>query len=335
MAHKLSRRRFISITASAAGLGLLPAGAATKAAVQTVTWEGQALGASASLTIHHHDRATAGLLVKQAVVEVARLERIFSLYRADSALSELNRMGALATPPPELVALLEKSRVVWELSGGAFDPTVQPLWTLLARHFGGANPDPAGPPEAKLREFLDLVGFGNVLFSDDRIAFARRGMALTLNGIAQGFITDRIVDMLRRGGVTKSLVDMGEIRATGSRPDGGPWKVGVERAPGDAGLFTILEIEDNAVATSSPDGFRFNDRSRFSHLIDPRSGLGASLYLGVTVLAPDATTADAFSTAFSLLQPDAVRRIVAEWPGLRARLLENSASGQLVEFGRG
>lgn len=334
MAHNLNRRRFISITASAAGLGLFPSGIGAKEGLQTVSWDGQALGASASIVIHHHDRATAGLLVEQAVIEVARLERVFSLYRHDSALSELNRIGVLAAPPPELVALLERSRVVWELSGGAFDPTVQPLWTLLASHFGGADPDPAGPSETRLHEALNLVGFGNVLFSEDRIAFARRGMALTLNGIAQGFITDRIVDVLRRGGIKKSLVDMGEIRAIGPRPDGGPWKVGVERAPGEARFFTVLEIEDKAVATSSADGFRFDDASRFGHLIDPGSGLGASRYRGVAVVAPDATTADAFSTAFSLLQPDAVQRIVAGQSGLQAWLWENSASARLIEFGR-
>lgn len=334
MAHTLNRRRFISITASAAGFGLFPSGIEAKEDLQTVSWNGQALGASASIVIHHQDRVTAGLLVEQAIVEVARLERVFSLYRHDSALSQLNRIGALATPPPELVALLESSRVVWELSGGAFDPTVQPLWTLLASHFRGADPHPTGPWKTRLREALDLVGFGNVLFNEDRIAFAQRGMALTLNGIAQGFITDRVVEMLRQGGITKSLVDMGEIRAIGPRPDGGPWKVGVERAPGEAGLFSVFEIEDKAVATSSPDGFRFDDASRFNHLIDPRSGLGASLYRGVAVIAPDATTADAFSTAFSLLQPDAVQRIVAGQPGLQARLWENSDSARLVAFGQ-
>jgi FAD:protein FMN transferase len=335
MAYRLNRRRFISITASAAGIGLLPSGVDAKEGVQTVTWHGQALGASASIVIHHHDRVAAGQLVEQAFVEVARLERVFSLYRRDSALSELNRIGALAAPPAELVALLERSHAVWEVSGGAFDPTVQPLWTLLASHFGGADPDPAGPSEAQLRHALDLVGFGDVLFSEGRIAFARRGMALTLNGIAQGFITDRIVELLRGGGVTKSLVDMGEIHALGKRPDGLPWRVGVENAQDDRHPLAVLDIENKAVATSSADGFRFDEASGFSHLIDPRSGAGAHLYRSVAVVAPDATTADAFSTAFSLLRPDAVRGIVEKQPGLQAHLWEKSPTPRALEFGHG
>ena len=99
MAHNLNRRRFISITASAAGLGLFPSGIGAKEGLQTVSWDGQALGASASIVIHHHDRATAGLLVEQAVIEVARLERVFSLYRHDSALSIAGSPCRGARPP--------------------------------------------------------------------------------------------------------------------------------------------------------------------------------------------------------------------------------------------
>jgi thiamine biosynthesis lipoprotein len=332
MPRTLNRRRFISITASAAGLALLPSGANADE-TQTVIWDGQALGAAARLILHHPDRKAAELLARQAAAEIARLERVFSLYRRDSALSELNRAGALAAPPADLVSVLETSREVWELSGGAFDPTVQPLWTLLASHFGGPKPDPSGPTRERLAEALQLVGFDKVTFDKNRIAFARTDMALTLNGIAQGFITDRVVDLLRLGGVTKSLVDLGEIRALGSRPDGSPWKVGIEDAQGEAGLATVLEVEDRAVSTSSAEGFRFDAAGRFSHLIDPRSGLGASLYRSVAVVAPDAASADAFSTAFSLLKPGDVRKIVSRQSGLQARLLENSDPARLLEFG--
>src|SRR5690606_35645408 len=98
---------------------------------EPVTWRGWALGAEASLTIHHPDRAVAERLVRRVVAEVERLEQIFSLYRPDSTLSQLNRAGALAAPPSDLVAVLEASGRVWKASSGAFDPTVQPLWKLL------------------------------------------------------------------------------------------------------------------------------------------------------------------------------------------------------------
>lgn len=319
----LNRRRFIAISAAAAGCSLLPFGARAGATLDTVTWQGRALGAAASLVIHHHDRATAERLLRQVVAELERLEQIFSLYRSDSALSQLNRRGALTAPPPDMIAALVASREVWDATDGAFDPTIQPLWTMLADHFSRPGADQSGPPPARIREALSLVGFDKVMFNRDRIAFGERGMALTLNGIAQGFITDQAVDVLRRGGVEKSMVDMGEIHALGSRADGSPWRVGIGDVI-DAELDSILEIVDRAVATSSADGFRFDESDRFSHLLDPRSGRAGNMYRSVTVVAPNATSADAFSTAFSLMPHERIRGVLRGQPGVEAHLVDDS-----------
>lgn len=318
----LNRRRFIAISAAAAGCSLLPFGARA-ATLDTVRWQGRALGAAASLVIHHHDRAAGERLVRQVVAELERLEQFFSLYRPDSTLSQLNRQGALTAPPPDMIAALVASREVWYATGGAFDPTIQPVWTALADHFSRPGADHAGPAPARIREALSLVGFERVMFNRDRIAFGERGMALTLNGIAQGFITDRAVDVLRRGGVEKSMVDMGEIRALGTRADGSPWRVGIGDV-NDAELDSVLEIADRAVATSSADGFRFDELGRFSHLLDPRSGRGSSTYRSVTVVAPNATSADAFSTAFSLMPPERIRRALDGQPALQVHLVSES-----------
>ena len=132
---------------------------------------------------------------ERALAEVRRLERIFSLYREDSALVALNARGALEAPPPELVELLTECRKYAELTEGAFDPTVQPLWQLFAAHFSQAGADPAGPPQAAIDDALDRVGHQHLVFDRNRVVFARRGMGLTLNGIAQGYITDRVVDL--------------------------------------------------------------------------------------------------------------------------------------------
>lgn len=316
MAATLNRRRFIGISAACAGLTLLPFGRAAMAEAHPVTWNGQALGAQATLVIHHHDRLAAERLVEQAVAEVARLERIFSLYREDSALVELNRLGALAAPPADLVELLKTSQQAWAATGGAFDPTVQPLWTLYARHFSAAGADKAGPPHEQLREVLGRVGFDKVKFSRDRISFSRPGMALTFNGIAQGYITDRVVDLLREGGIASSLVDMGEIRTLGVKPDKAPWKVAVDGAPMGDDLSATLEVVDKAVATSSVEGFHFDGAGRFNHLLDPRSGATAGQWKSMTVIAPDAAAADALSTAFNLMDADAIARIVRARNGI-------------------
>lgn len=306
----LTRRRFIGISASASGLALLPLGAASADAMH---WRGVALGAPAEMVLHHPDRDAARRLVARSVAELARLERIFSLYRADSALSRLNVQGFLAEPPPELVAMLEASRRFHALSGGLFDPTVQPLWQLLARHFAAPGADPAGPAREDMAAALALVGLDRVAFNRDRIVFRRPGMALTLNGIAQGFITDRIVTLLRAGGVTRTLADLGEIRALGSRPDGTPWRVGLA---GEA-----VPLIDRAVATSSAEGFRFAGPQSPGHILDPGTGASAVRHASVSVIAPEAATADALSTAFSLMAPERIAPVLALVPGVEVHLV--------------
>lgn len=137
-----------------------------------------------------------------------------------------------------MAELLARAVAIAELTGGAFDPTVQPLWALYARHFGTAGADPAGPPAAALEPALALVGHRHLRVSPDRIALARRGMALTLNGIAQGYITDRVAALLRAGGIAHTLVDLGEARArsVGTLPGGpGAPRWPTRRRPGVSG----------------------------------------------------------------------------------------------------
>src|SRR5215217_645418 len=309
----LSRRRFIGITASAAGLSLLPLGRKAQAGSQLVTWRGQAMGAMATMQIHHYDRAAAERLIERSLAEVRRLEQVFSLYRDDSALSTLNRQGMLVAPPAELVELLSECGRYADLTNGTFDPTVQPLWILYRDHFSAPGADPVGPSEASLQAALARVGFDHVLSDRNRIVFARPGMGLTLNGIAQGYATDRVVDILRNNGIESSLVDMGEPRAVGFHPSGEPWRVGLADPDHPEQVGEIVEATDLAVATSGSYGFRFDAAGTFNHLLDPRSGGSPRLYRSVSAMMPTATSADALSTAFSLMPPKdiakALRRI--------------------------
>jgi thiamine biosynthesis lipoprotein len=311
MTRPLSRRRFIRISAAAAGLATAPGAALAQAdgnlvAANLVTWRGTMLGAVATMQIHHHDRDEARRLIAAACAEAHRLERIFSLYLPDSSLVELNRSGVLVAPEPELIELLTMSRRFAEATNGRFDPTVQPLWTLYADHFRVAGADPAGPSPAAVRAALAYVGHDRLSVSRDRIMMPR-GMALTLNGIAQGFVTDKIVDLLRAHGVVRSLVDMGEVRAIGPRPDGNPWEVGIDDPEIAGRIGATLPIVDRAVSTSGAYGFRFDAQGRFNHLFDPATGGCANRYRSVTTVSPSATAADALSTAFTLMSEAQIR----------------------------
>ncbi len=328
MPSNLSRRRFIGVTAAAAGLGLVPFGRPARAEAHLVTWRGQAMGAVATLQVHHQDRAAAERLVERSLAEVRRLEVVFSLYREDSALVALNRQGILVAPPTDLVTLLAECRRCWELTGGAFDPTVQALWTLYRDHFSRPDANPEGPPAPAVEAALERVGFGKVTIDADRIVLPQRGMGLTLNGIAQGYMTDRVVNILRAGGIESSLVDMGEPRAIGSRPSGEAWRIGIVDPEHPERIRDTVHAIDQAVATSGAYGFRFDPKGRFSHLLDPRTGTSAHLHRSVTAVMRTATMADALSTAFSLLPPGDIGQVVRRLGDAKVHVL--TASGEAI-----
>ncbi len=308
---RTTRRRFITITAAAGGLPLLPVRPA-RAAPLLRTWTGSALGADAALQIHHPDPEAADRLIAASLAEVARLERVLSLYQPDSALSRLNRNGVLEEPPFDLVRILAESRRYGALTNGAFDVTVQPLWDLYAGHFARPGASPEGPPDDAIAAAVARVGQDQLEVAPERLRLARAGMSITLNGIGQGYVTDRVVELLRAGGVEHALVDMGEIRALGSNPQGDPWSVGLEdpRAPGK--VAERIPLANRAVATSGGYGTVFDPAGRFNHLFEPRSGRTSWRWLSVSVEAGAATEADALSTAFTLMPKEATAPLVRE-----------------------
>ncbi|GMO40287.1 FAD:protein FMN transferase [Bradyrhizobium sp. TM233] len=329
MTRALTRRRFIRISAAAAGLGALSPGHPARAEVAPVTWRGTMLGAVATMEIHDEDRSRAERLISLACAEARRLERLFSLYLNDSALVELNRTGVLIDPAAEMVDLLSTSQHYSTVTGGLFDVTVQPLWELYARHFGQDDADPAGPAPAEVQTALARIGSSRLTISRDRIVMPK-GMTVTLNGIAQGYVTDKVVELLRAHGISRSLVDMGEPRAIGTRPDGRPWEIGIADPDIVDRTKTVLPIVDRAVSTSGGYGFQFDLRARFNHLFDPRSGGCAHRYRSVTTVSRCATAADALSTAFSLISEDEIRSLLPHVDIDRVHLIDGA--GRSVEL---
>ncbi len=324
------RRRFLKVSAVAAAVGAFPALAAPSHSMRH-TDQGVLLGADTEIQLYHPDAQTARAAIAACFAEVRRLEATFSLQEPASALSRLNRDGRLLEPPTELIVLLAKAGEYSRLTRGAFDVTVQPLWTLYARHFASATVDVAGPCRADIERALERVGYRHVEMSRECIALRRPGMSVTLNGIAQGFITDRVTEMLRAQGFEHVLVNMGEMRALGHHADGTPWQVGIADPDRPWRSRLTLPLRSQAIATSGGYGTPFDSSGRHHHLFDPRTGKSANHYRSVSVVAPDATTADALSTGLSALPPEAALRVVEDCPNVGALLLR--PDGALIRAG--
>lgn len=308
----ITRRRFVAISAAALGAAIagLPV---ADAATPPTRWRGVALGAEASITLRHPE---AERIIAACRAEIARLERIFSLYDARSALSRLNARGRLDAPPFELLELLGQCGAIHAATGGLFDPTVQPLWAAYAEAFAGGR----APDAETIGRALERVGWSGVAAEPGRIAFARPGMALTLNGIAQGYVADRVAALLRAEGLTDVLVNTGEMRALGGHPDGGAWPVSFDDGRGrPAGS---MELRDAALASSAPLGTAFDAEGRVGHILDPRSGRpAASAWRLVSVTARTAALADGLSTALCLMTRAEIDGTLAHFPDARLAYL--------------
>lgn len=305
----LTRRRFLAISAVAAALP----GAAFAQVVHH--WRGVALGADASITLAHPD---APRIVDMALAEIARLEVVFSLHTPGSALNRLNATGRLTTPPPELLECLSHCAGLHRATGGLFDPTIQPLWGLYARHFAGTKK--ADLPEMRaILATLNHVGFERVRL-DAHALRLEPGMALSLNGIAQGFIADKVAALLRAQGLTDVLVNTGEFAALGQAPDGRPWQIGLRS--GDDLLPGRVALRDAALASSAAQGISFDGEGRVGHILNPETGLPApKRWKLVSVSAPQAWLADGLSTAFCLMNRHRIAQTLEAFPQARIERL--------------
>ncbi|KAB2943162.1 MAG: FAD:protein FMN transferase [Hyphomicrobium sp.] len=321
--RSVDRRRFITVLAAGCVAPLVSRGSLASTPT-TFEWEGIALGAQARLSLQHHDACAANEAIAACLGEVARLEAIFSLHRPDSALVRLNTAGHLADTPADMRELLSAALGIAALSDGAFDPTVQPLWSLYARHFAEATASADGPSVNAVAAAKRLVDWRAVEINGAEVRLRRQRMAITLNGIAQGYVTDRVAALLRQRGFRHVLVNMGEHLALGPKWTGDAWRVGIADPSAPGTMLAELPLTSGAMATSGGYGFSFDRGRRFPHILDPGTGQTPRQWSSVTVVADTATRADGLSTALYVAPAECA-----------PRLLGTNARAYVVPFGSG
>jgi len=260
------------------------------------------MGTRVTVTALHPSRDLAEEALGRAFQEMDRVVGLLNRYDPSSALSFLNAEGTIRDPPPELRVVVSGALRFHEASGGAFDPTVRPLVDLLRGRMG----ERGAPPRPELLEALSLVDARKVKLRRRAIRFDRPGMGLTLDGIAKGYVVDRMAESLAGDGLADFLIDAGgDIRSAGRREDGGPWRVAVQD-PDKAGDFPdVLALGDGAVATSgSYEAYFDRDRTRH-HIVSGRTGTSPQRVRSVSVVAPTTLAADALATAVFVMGPRA------------------------------
>lgn len=271
------------------------------------TWESVEMAAPLRIVCYHPDATTAAAAMEKAVQRIRQLNDVFSDYDANSEVRRLcdtAGSGQAVTVSEDLWRLLELSLKFSQQTDGAFDVTVGPLSRLWRR----ARMSKEMPPAWRFEEARQAVGYQFVkMDSRNRtVKLLRPGMRLDFGAVAKGYAIDAALNVLRSHGVDSALVDLGGDIGLGNPPPDRPfWKIGV--APLEQGQSPTIFVQRNqcGVATSG-DRYRFVviGGQRYSHIVDPRTGIGLTEQSEVTVIAPNATLADIFATAVSVLGPE-------------------------------
>jgi len=285
----------------------------------------RAFGTTVNITTLHEDPRVAERAAQAALDELELVESVMSLYRPDSQLVRLNREGRLRKPHPYLLTVLRAADEIWRRSEGAFDASVQPLWNV----YYSARSERREPGSDEIAAACQRVDWSAVrIAGDEQIEFTRPGLELTLNGIAQGFGTDRAMAVLREHGVTRAMLDTGEIGSLGSRERDEPWKVGIQHPRRPEDYLSLAQLVGRCLATSGDYATRLSDDGRRHHVFDPWTGESPEELASVSVVAPTAMEADALSTALMVLGIERGQRLLERSPNVEA--LFHTRNGRTV-----
>jgi thiamine biosynthesis lipoprotein len=274
-----------------------------------------------------HDEAALRAMFAKAFAEIRRLEGLMTTWRDDSEVSRINAAAGTGavTVGPETLAVIEKSVWMSERSEGVFDITFEAMHGLWKFD---EDLEERVPPRAAVEAARQLIDFRKIKIDHDArtVMLEKRGMRMSLGGIAKGYAVDAAARVLRAEGLQAFMVQAGgDLFVQGKKPDGSRFRVGVRDPRGkDANdYFALLEVEDHAFSTAGDyeRGFVKGGR-RYHHIIDPRTGFPATASRSVTIWAGDAFTADAIDDAVFILGPEKGLKLVDSLPDAGAVIVD-------------
>lgn len=321
MSPMISRRKFAAHTGrlALATPFLSLTGCDRDEADDAISFGGPTMGTSYTIKLPHlesgHD---VDRLAREIAGTLEAVNQRMSTYLPESELSRFNRANAATWTPvsDETLTVIERSRQLYQITGGAFDPTVGPIVDLWG--FGPDGGKEQIPPTESLAAVAETVGLSKVETQSDKPALRKSasGVRLDLSGVAKGFAVDLVAKHLSDKGITNYLVEVGgELRASGLGPAGRSWRVGIERPTlASSAIQHVVELGKEALATSGNYRIFFEQNGRrYSHIINPQTGQPVDHDLAsVTVVAQTTLEADALSTAMLVLGRDDGLRLANE-----------------------
>lgn len=292
------------------------------------------LGTIIEITLYAPEETGANQAARAAFRRVKQLDQIFSDYKPDSEVMRLCEQAGQEKPVEvsrELFEVLKQSLTLSSQTDGAFDVTIGPLVQLWRRsRKQKILPTPEEIAAAKTR-----VGWKNIVLDEEKrtVVLKQPGMRLDFGGIAKGYIAQDVSRVLLELGFDQSLVAVaGDIVAGNAPPGSAGWRVGVapiERPNGP--VSRMLSLQNCAVSTSG-DAFQFVEIGgvRYSHIVDPQTGLGLTQRSSVTVVATKGPTADALATIVCVLGPERSLPLIEQYDQTAALIVSVTEEGPRV-----
>jgi len=298
------------------------------------------MGTLFTLTLYAPDSTRARDAAEAAFLRVDKLEDTLSDYQADSELSLL-RERPVGTPVPvsdDLFNVLSRAREVYRISGGVFDVTAGPytrLWRFSRKR--KTLPAPGELAEARASVGMDKLTLDR---SARTVTMTVPGMRLDVGGIAKGYAADEALRVLEARGFKHALVAAsGDIRAGDPPPGKSAWIVAVEGANGRSPGQTRIALRNAAVSTSGDtEQFIVIEGVRYSHILDPATGLGLTNRIQATIIAPNATMSDSLATSVCVMGASRGLKLVDSRKRTAALVIEDIGGRKKVsqsrQFGR-
>ena len=283
------------------------------------------LGSPFEVTAVAKDTVAANLYIDMAVAETKRIENLISDWIPTTPISEVNRNAGIKPVKvnSEVFDLVARALKISEITDGAFDisyASMDKIWK-----FDGTMK--TMPTKEAIKKSVEKIGYKNVILDkkEQTIFLKIAGMKLGLGGIGQGYIADKVKDLLFSKGCTSGIINVsGDINAWGKQPDGKLWTIGIVNPLNKNKIFATFPLEDSAVETSgSYEKYVIFDGIRYSHIIDPRTGYPAKGVVSVSVFAKQTEIADALATGIFVMGVDVGLDLVNQIKGIECIIVDD------------
>ncbi len=283
------------------------------------------LGSPFEVTVVAKDTVEGNVYIDMAVAEVKRVENLISDWIPTTPVSEINRNAGIkpVKVSQELIDLVDRSLKISALTDGAFDisyASMDKIWK-----FDGSMKE-MPTPEA-IKKSVEKIGYKNIIVdhANSTIFLKNKGMKIGMGGIGQGYIADRIKELLISKGCTSGIVNVsGDINAWGKQPNGEQWTVGIINPMNKSKVFATFPLEDSAVETSgSYEKYVTFNGVRYSHIIDPRTGYPATGVVSVSVFAKTTEISDSLATGVFVLGVDVGLNLINQLPGIGCIIVDD------------